>query len=67
MRRQNARRQAGDAPHLLGVTYAGLLGAGAEFGQQDAARRAAAAAINAIFIIEERVLVLCSGVRRAPA
>jgi hypothetical protein len=44
-----------------------LLGAGAELGQQEAASKAAAAAIKAIFIIKERVVVLYPGVHRAPA
>jgi hypothetical protein len=35
-------------PYFDGVTYAGLVGAGAVFGQQEAAR--SAAAIKAIFI-----------------
>ena len=36
--------------HLVGVTAAGLLGAGEELGQHEAARNAEAAAIKAIFI-----------------
>lgn len=42
--------------HLAGVTAVGLLGAGAVFGQQEAARNAAAAASRAIFIKEMRGL-----------
>lgn len=36
--------------YLEGATYAGLLGAGAELGQQEAATNAAAAAIKASFM-----------------
>lgn len=62
-----AHGRPGSEPYLVGATYAGLLGAGAELGQQDAASNAAAAAINAIFMVEKRVLVLETGVHRAPA
>jgi hypothetical protein len=45
-----SREDTGEGHYFEGATYAGLLGAGAAFGQQEAARRAAAAAIKAIFI-----------------
>ena len=45
-----SREDPGASHYFEGATYAGLLGAGAAFGQQEAARRAAAAAIKAIFI-----------------
>ena len=64
--RTSTRRKGLKGNYLDGATYGGWLGAGAALGPQEAAMRAAAAAMKASFMVSSSGFWVAAGMKRRP-